>query len=101
MMAVKKSIPDAIAVYILPPSIHALKERLQKRGEDEEKTIFLRVSSAEKELRYAEYADYTIINDNFQHALNSLIAIILINKVETNSINEWAHQLLDLNKHVV
>ena len=91
----------AIAIYILPPDIDTLKERLQKRGEDEEKTIMLRVASSEQELQYAKYADYTLINDNFEQALDSLLAIILFNKVEKKYINKWTQQILNLNKHVV
>ena len=101
MMTVKRSIPEAIAIYILPPDIDTLKERLQKRGEDEEKTIMLRVASSEQELQYAKYADYTLINDNFEQALDSLLAIILFNKVEKKYINKWTQQILNLNKHVV
>ena len=101
MMTVKRSIPEAIAIYILPPDIDTLKERLQKRGEDEEKTIMLRVASSEQELQYAKYADYTLINDNFEQALDSLLAIILFNKVEKKYINKWTRQILNLNKHVV
>ena len=101
MMTVKRSIPEAIAIYILPPDIDTLKERLQKRGEDEEKTIMLRVASSEQELQYAKYADYTLINDNYEQALDSLLAIILFNKVEKKYINKWTQQILNLNKHVV
>ena len=101
MMTVKRSIPEAIAIYILPPNIDTLKERLQKRGEDEEKTIMLRVASSEQELQYAKYADYTLINDNFEQALDSLLSIILFNKVEKKYINKWTQQILNLNKHVV
>ena len=101
MMTVKRSIPEAIAIYILPPDTDTLKERLQKRGEDEEKTIMLRVASSEQELQYAKYADYTLINDNFEQALDSLLAIILFNKVEKKYINKWTQQILNLNKHVV
>ena len=101
MMELKKAMPEAIAIYILPPDIKSLKERLQKRGEDEAKTIMLRVSSSEKELKYARYADYTIINDNFQYALDSLLAIILFNKVEIKHIDNWTQEILDLNKHIV
>ena len=101
MMAVKRVMPEAIAIYILPPNIDTLKERLQKRGEDEEKNIILRVASSEQELQYAKYADYILINDSFEQALDSLLAIILFNKVEKKYINKWSRQILNLNKHVV
>ena len=66
MLAVKRELPHAISVYITPPSIETLKERLLKRGEDTEEVINKRMASSSHEMTYAIYADYMVINDNYE-----------------------------------
>ena len=64
---VRRLMPDTISVFIAPPSISALRERLQKRGQDDEQTIERRMRDARKEMsHYGEY-DYLIINLNFDY----------------------------------
>ena len=81
MLAVKEVIPEAISIYIVPPTIEILRKRLENRAEDNESVIQTRMESSVKELEYQKYADYTLINDNFPIALDSLISIILFKKI--------------------
>ena len=101
MLAVKKAIPEAISIYIIPPSIEILRSRLEHRGEDDESVIQTRMESSLKELEYAKYADFTLINDNFDLALNSLIGIILFKKIPIEHVKDYIYKLISLNKLIV
>ena len=101
MMSVKNRLPEAISIYITPPSINDLRKRLKQRGEDLEDVIETRMSSCEKELKYADLANYVIINDDFDTALNSLSLIILLKKLPVKEIKSWMIHLQQLNNPVV
>ena len=74
---VRHLMPDAVSVFIAPPSISALRERLQKRGQDNDEIIARRMKDARNELsHYGEY-DYLIINDDFTNTVEELRAIII------------------------
>ncbi|MAK89695.1 MAG: guanylate kinase [Oceanospirillaceae bacterium] len=74
---VRRLMPDTVSVFIAPPSIAALRERLQKRGQDDEQTIERRMRDARNEMsHYGEY-DYLIINDNFENTVEELRAIVI------------------------
>lgn len=81
MMKIKSIYPEAITVYIVPPCIDSLRERLISRAQDDLETVEKRISSARFELCYAKFADYVIINGNFKSALIDLIEIVLVNKL--------------------
>ena len=78
-----------------------LRERLENRAEDDESVIETRMQSSLKELEYAKYADYTLVNDNFSLALNSLIGIILFQKTPTICIKDYINGITSLNKLIV
>ena len=101
MLAVKEAIPEAISIYIIPPSIEILRSRLENRAEDDESVIQTRMESSLKELEYAKYADFTLINDDFNLALNSLIGIILFKKISIKHVKSYMHELMSLNKLIV
>ena len=74
---VRRLMPDTVSVFIAPPSIEALRERLQKRGQDGEEIIERRMRDARNEMsHYGEY-DYLIINDNFDNTVEELRSIII------------------------
>ena len=60
---VRKAFPEAIGIFILPPSLTALKERLAGRGTDSAETIARRLAAARDEMRHVDEFDYAIIND--------------------------------------
>ena len=73
---VRQRFPEAVSIFVLPPSIAALRERLGGRGQDSEEIIERRMRDAQSELsHYAEY-DYLVINDDFDTALAELAAIV-------------------------
>ena len=73
---VKKQFPDAAGIFILPPSIAALEERLHKRGTDEPHIITRRLLAAGGEIAHAPEFEYAIINEEFNVALSELQAIV-------------------------
>ena len=81
MMKIKSIYPEAITIYIVPPCIDSLRERLISRAQDDHETVENRISSARFELCYAKFADYVIINGNFRSAFVDLVEIILVNKL--------------------
>ena len=73
---VRKLLPDSAWLFILPPSLEALKSRLQTRGQDAEDTIEIRMCAARDEMSHWDEADYLIINDHFDSALEALQALV-------------------------
>ena len=73
---VKKQFPHAVGIFILPPSIDALEERLKKRGQDEPHVITRRILAAGGEIAHASEFEYVIINQEFTTALSELSAIV-------------------------
>jgi guanylate kinase len=78
---VKHLVPETLAIFILPPSLEALRERLEGRGQDDENVIEDRMKQAVTEISHYPSADYLVINDNFDVALNQLISIVEANRV--------------------
>jgi guanylate kinase len=73
---VRKQFPQAAGIFILPPSIDALEERLNKRGQDEAHVIARRLLAAGGEIAHAPEFEYAIINEDFATALSELRAIV-------------------------
>jgi guanylate kinase len=73
---VKKQFPQAVGIFILPPSIAALEERLNKRGQDDSHVITRRILAAGGEIAHAPEFEYVIINQEFATALAELTAIL-------------------------
>jgi len=73
---VKKTVSDSKGIFILPPDIKTLKERLRARGQDDEKTIATRMAEAKAQISHHDEFDYVIINDHFERALHELITIL-------------------------
>ncbi|MFM7483020.1 MAG: guanylate kinase [Burkholderiaceae bacterium] len=72
---VRQQFPDAVGIFILPPSMPALEHRLKHRGQDSEEVIARRVQNAAGEIAHANEFDYVIINANFDVALSQLVDI--------------------------
>ena len=68
--------PECISIFVLPPSLHELGKRLQKRGTDAPETISSRLRLAEKEMQDAGFYRYTVVNDSFEDAVRKLKEII-------------------------
>ncbi|WP_310564482.1 guanylate kinase [Hydrogenophaga sp.] len=73
---VKRIFPDAVLIFILPPSWEELRSRLERRNEDSADTIELRLKNAAQEMEHAREFDFVIINELFERALFDLKAIV-------------------------
>jgi len=73
---VRKLMPDAVRIFILPPSLASLKERLEKRGQDSAEVIARRIDAAREEMRHCGDFDYVIMNQDFARAVDDLSAIV-------------------------
>ena len=72
---VQRHFPDAVSIFILPPSFNALRTRLTGRGQDSVEVIEQRLAAAAEDVSHAEGFDYIIVNDDFDEALLDLTAI--------------------------
>jgi len=73
---VRRTYPDALRIFILPPSLMELEQRLRGRGQDSEEAIARRLRRAQEEINAASEFDVEIINDNFEAAVNRIEAAL-------------------------
>jgi guanylate kinase len=73
---VRQLFPDSTSIFILPPSKQALRERLNNRGQDDSAVIEKRIAAATEEMSHFIEADYMVVNDDFDVALEQLMAIV-------------------------
>ena len=83
---IRKLIPSVQWIFIFPPSLEALEERLRKRGQDDEATIERRLTAAHIELQHAHEANYIVINDLFDQALVELQNIIAASRLRSGPV---------------
>ena len=93
--SIKAIFPEAISIFILPPSLKKLEERLIARGQDSEDTIKVRLSAAKSEMSHVNQFDYVTINDNFDDALKELQSIIMAKKLNTKHQKNNYQKLID------
>lgn len=72
---VRKSVPDSKGIFILPPRIDVLEERLRNRGQDDDTIIARRMAEAKEQVSHYDEFDYLIFNDNFEQALAEILTI--------------------------
>ncbi len=75
-LSVMKELPDALSIFILPPSLDALKERLLNRGTENDEDLAIRLEQAEKEISYSKCYKERIFNDNLDVAFEDLVRIL-------------------------
>ena len=73
---VRERVPEAIKIFVIPPTLQVLEQRLRGRGTETEEQIQRRLARARGEYREADFYDYVVINDNLETAANELNAII-------------------------
>jgi len=81
--AIKRPFPESLSVFILPPSMEVLEERLRKRKGNDRKDVDLRMKKAAEEImRCGEY-DFIVVNDDLAQAVREIEAIILSERART------------------
>lgn len=92
---VKKLFPDAVKVFVIPPSFEVLEKRLRSRGSDDEETIISRLEIAKDELARAHEYDYIIENDVLDDAVRNLISIIRAERFKTNNMINKVREVIN------
>ena len=91
-MKIREKRPDALFIFIAPPSVNELRRRLKKRGTETDEVIEKRVSQAAGEIALAENYDYIIVNDALEDAVSDFFAVMRAEKLRAefseNTINE-------------
>lgn len=94
---VRNLFPQAISIFILPPSLQALKDRLEGRKQDAPEVIKRRSIKAKTEISQYHHFDYLVINDEFSTALSNLKAIIQANQLtQARQATKYAELLAEL-----
>ena len=84
---VKQTSQDNVSIFILPPSLEELKQRLFNRGSESTESIKKRLENALIELRSAEIFDYVVVNDEFDNTIKILSSILFDENIEYNDEN--------------
>ena len=92
---VRQLLPDSAWLFLLPPSLEALKSRLQARGQDADDTIEIRMRAARDEMSHWDEADYLIINDQFNSALEALQALVRSLRLRTGQQQSALQDLIE------
>ncbi len=82
-MQVREKMPDAVFIFIVPPSRQALRDRITKRATETEEIINKRMSKAEREFGMAHKYDYIVVNDTVENAADRIMAIIRAEHAKT------------------
>lgn len=93
-MQVKGVMPEAVLIFILPPSVLELRRRLNKRGTEEENVIEKRVKEAEDEIRRAFNYDYIIMNDELDKAIEDFEAVLKASKLTKENNKNMIEEVL-------
>jgi guanylate kinase len=92
---VHEAIPDAVMVFLLPPSSAELSARLRGRGDESEKQVRIRLDYARHELAQFEGYDYLVVNDTVEQAYRRLESIIVATRCRRERMGSTAQQILD------
>ena len=82
---VREKVPDAVGVFILPPSREALEERMRKRGQDSDDTIARRLAAAREEMSHYHEFDYVIVNEIFETAVVEMCSIFTASRLRRDA----------------
>ena len=91
---IRAKAPDAVSVFIMPPSLEELKRRLRGRGTDSEEVIEKRLQEALSEIERAPEYDYIVVNDELENAVDDFIKIISVDKFRTDRNLELINKVL-------
>lgn len=93
-MNVKRIYPEAVLIFVLPPSVGELRNRLVLRATEEESVINKRVDEAIREIKLADKYDYIILNDNLEEAVDSFRFILNSERLKANNNKNTISEVL-------
>ncbi|HET9958781.1 MAG TPA: guanylate kinase [Polyangiaceae bacterium] len=91
---IKSCSPDAVAVFILPPSMRVLEERLRGRRSEDDATVRRRFDAAREEIAHYGLFDYVLVNDDLEEATRKLTSIFLAEECRRARASRYAERLL-------
>lgn len=92
---IRTALPDAVMVFLLPPSAEELERRLRGRGSDTEAQISLRMQHARHEVELFEAYDYLIVNDDLERTYRQLQAVVLAVRAQRERMIAQAGRILE------
>ena len=92
---VREQVPDAVSVFILPPSRAALAQRMRKRGQDSEEVMARRLAAAREEMTHHDEFDYVIVNEDFDTAVEEMCAIFIASRLRREAQARRHAQLIE------
>lgn len=87
-LKVKKNYPEGVFIFILPPSMEELKQRIIKRGTETEESLVTRFESAYKEINYVSKYNYAVVNDTVKNAVDKIESILTAEKCRVDRIKD-------------
>ena len=99
-MQMRDRVPDAVLVFVLPPSADALVERLTERGTEGEDNVTQRINNARGELEQASRFDYIVVNENLNHAINEVRSIVLAEGRRTDRAIDLSNAIRELQDRI-
>nr|HUM56843.1 guanylate kinase [Bacillota bacterium] len=97
-MSIKKVYPYGVFIFILPPSMAELRERITGRGTEKNESIEVRMAGAMKEIAYIDKYDYCVVNGELEEAVCRVKAII---KAEHSRVSEDIYELIEKYKEEI
>lgn len=94
-MKIKEKCPDAVFIFILPPSLKELRRRLEKRGTESAEIIEKRLGEAAGEIANAYKYDYAVVNGELSEAVNDIKSIIRAEELKTAKIKNTIDEVLE------
>lgn len=94
-LQVKESYPEGVFIFLLPPSMSELKNRIKKRGTETDKDIDIRLKNAFEELKFIDEYDYIVINDEVMEAVEKTETIIGAEKLKVKRLKNIIEKIID------
>ena len=95
-LQVKESFPEGIFIFLIPPSLEELKDRIVSRGTESEELVMNRLQEARKEITMMKEYDYIVVNDDVDHAVNKVLSIVESEHCKKDRVIEEYNRLLEV-----
>lgn len=92
---VKRLMPECVSIFIMPPSLEVLAERLRGRGTEDEATVLKRLETARQEIPHAAEYDYIVTNDRLEDAVEDIRAILRAEKLKYSRNTDCIERMLE------
>ena len=94
--SIKDKYPEAVLIFILPPSIEELRNRLINRGRDDKDEIERRIHIVKKEIEYMKHYDYIVVNDDLDKAVEQVLMIVKTERLKTKILLDYYKTLFEV-----